>query len=59
MKEYLLALIPIFVAMDAIGILPIFLSLTEGMTPLNPLLAAIAVMMIRMGIQEMVRGWSP
>lgn len=31
MKEYFLALIPIFVAMDAIGILPIFLSLTGEM----------------------------
>lgn len=31
MKDFLLALIPIFVAMDAIGVLPIFLSLTEGM----------------------------
>jgi multiple antibiotic resistance protein len=30
-KAYLLAIIPIFVAMDAIGILPIFISLTEGM----------------------------
>jgi len=28
--NYLLALIPIFVAIDVIGILPIFLSLTEG-----------------------------
>ncbi|RLA77206.1 MAG: MarC family protein, partial [Deltaproteobacteria bacterium] len=33
MKNFLLALIPIFVAMDAIGVLPIFLSLTEGMDP--------------------------
>ncbi len=30
-KSYLLAIIPIFVAMDAIGVLPIFISLTEGM----------------------------
>jgi multiple antibiotic resistance protein len=30
-KAYLLAIIPIFVAMDAIGILPIYISLTEGM----------------------------
>jgi multiple antibiotic resistance protein len=30
-KAYLLAIIPIFVAMDAIGILPIFIALTEGM----------------------------
>ncbi|MBW2040158.1 MAG: MarC family protein [Deltaproteobacteria bacterium] len=30
-KVYLLAIIPIFVAMDAIGVLPIFISLTEGM----------------------------
>ena len=29
--NYLLALIPIFVAIDVIGILPIFMSLTEGM----------------------------
>lgn len=33
MRDYLLALIPVFVAMDAIGVLPIFLSLTEGMPP--------------------------
>ena len=30
-KAYLLAIIPIFVAMDAIGILPIFIALTDGM----------------------------
>jgi multiple antibiotic resistance protein len=30
-KAFLLAIIPIFVAMDAIGILPIFISFTEGM----------------------------
>jgi multiple antibiotic resistance protein len=30
-KTFLLAIIPIFVAMDAIGVLPIFISLTEGM----------------------------
>ena len=30
-KNFLLALIPIFVAMDAIGVLPFFLSFTEGM----------------------------
>ncbi|RLB05931.1 MAG: MarC family protein [Deltaproteobacteria bacterium] len=30
-KSCLLAIIPIFVAMDAIGVLPIFISLTEGM----------------------------
>jgi multiple antibiotic resistance protein len=30
MKQFLLAFIPIFVAVDAIGILPIFLSLTQG-----------------------------
>lgn len=32
LKGLLLAIIPIFVAMDAIGVLPIFISLTEGMT---------------------------
>lgn len=31
MKEVLLAFIPIFVAMDAVGVLPFFLSFTEGM----------------------------
>lgn len=31
MKEFLLAFIPIFVAVDAIGLLPIFASLTEGL----------------------------
>jgi multiple antibiotic resistance protein len=30
-KDFLLAIIPIFVAMDAIGVLPFFLSFTEGM----------------------------
>jgi multiple antibiotic resistance protein len=30
-KNFLLALIPIFVAMDAIGVLPFFLAFTEGM----------------------------
>lgn len=32
LKDILLALIPIFVAVDAIGIMPIFVSLTEGLT---------------------------
>ena len=31
--NFLLALIPIFVAIDAIAVLPIFLSMTEGMPP--------------------------
>jgi multiple antibiotic resistance protein len=31
MKTWLLAFIPIFVAVDAIGILPIFISLTSGL----------------------------
>ena len=31
LKNILLAFIPIFVAVDAIGVLPIFISLTEGM----------------------------
>jgi multiple antibiotic resistance protein len=31
LKNYLLALIPVFVAVDAIGVLPIFMSLTRGM----------------------------
>jgi multiple antibiotic resistance protein len=30
-KNFLLAIIPIFVAMDAIGVLPFFLAFTEGM----------------------------
>ncbi len=33
LKNILLALIPIFVAVDAIGVLPIFASLTEGIKP--------------------------
>ena len=33
MRDYLLAFVPIFVAMDAIGVLPIFLSLTESLSP--------------------------
>jgi len=31
-KDILLSFIPIFVAVDAVGVLPIFVSLTEGMT---------------------------
>lgn len=31
--NFLLALIPVFVAMDAIAVLPIFLSMIEGMSP--------------------------
>ncbi len=34
LKSLLLSFIPIFVAVDAFGVLPIFLSLTEGMKPL-------------------------
>jgi multiple antibiotic resistance protein len=32
-KDFLLAFVPIFVAVDAIGILPMFINLTEGMDP--------------------------
>jgi multiple antibiotic resistance protein len=32
LKDFLLAFIPIFVAVDAIGVLPIFISLTSGLT---------------------------
>jgi multiple antibiotic resistance protein len=32
LKDILLSLIPLFVAVDAIGVLPIFVSLTEGLT---------------------------
>ena len=31
LKSYLLALIPIFVALDALGLIPVFMSLTHGM----------------------------
>ncbi|MDD5006270.1 MAG: MarC family protein [Candidatus Omnitrophica bacterium] len=34
-NNYLLAFIPIFVAVDAIGVLPIFISLTEGIKKIN------------------------
>jgi len=34
-KNFLLAIIPIFVAMDAIGVLPFFLSFTDGMKKLE------------------------
>ena len=33
MLNYFLAFVPIFVAVDAIGMVPIFLSMTNGMTP--------------------------
>ncbi len=33
LKDFLLAIVPIFVAVDAFGVLPIFVSLTEGLTP--------------------------
>jgi len=32
MKNILLALIPLFVAVDAVGIMPVFVSLTDGLT---------------------------
>lgn len=32
LKNFLLALIPLFAAVDAVGVLPIFVSLTEGLT---------------------------
>ena len=35
MTDFLLAFIPIFVAVDAIGIVPIFISLTEGVSKRN------------------------
>ena len=31
MKDFLLAFIPVFVAVDAIGVLPIFITLTQGL----------------------------
>lgn len=33
MKDFWLCFVPIFVAVDAIGVLPIFLGLTNGLTP--------------------------
>lgn len=33
MKEFWLCFVPLFVAVDAIGVLPLFLSLTEGLRP--------------------------
>ncbi len=33
MKEFWLCFVPLFVAVDAIGVLPLFLSLTEGLDP--------------------------
>jgi multiple antibiotic resistance protein len=33
MNEFFLAFVPIFVAVDAIGLLPIYLNLTEGLAP--------------------------
>jgi multiple antibiotic resistance protein len=33
LRDILLSLIPLFVAVDAIGVLPIFVSLTEGLKP--------------------------
>ena len=33
MNEFFLAFVPIFVAVDAIGLLPIYLNLTEGLEP--------------------------
>src|SRR3990172_2795170 len=32
MKDFLLCFIPLFVAVDAVGVLPIFIALTEGLT---------------------------
>ena len=32
-QAYILALIPLFVALDAVGVLPVFISLTEGSAP--------------------------
>ena len=32
LKEYFLAFVPIFVAVDAIGMLPVFMALSQGMT---------------------------
>lgn len=33
MKEFWLCFVPLFVAVDAVGVLPLFLSLTEGLDP--------------------------
>ena len=33
MKEFWLCFVPLFVAVDAIGVLPVFLNLTQGMEP--------------------------
>ena len=35
MRDFLLAFVPIFVAVDAIGVVPVFLSLTEGLDKLQ------------------------
>ena len=57
MSKYFLAFVPIFVAVDALGMLPVFLSLTEGMdeakkiklirhSTLTALLVALAFLLI-------------
>lgn len=45
-----LAFIPIFIAVDAIGVLPIFVSLTQGIAEYKRSRLSIAVMMIRKGM---------
>jgi len=52
-RDILLSFIPIFVAVDAIGVLPIFVSLTEGMgvVPLGiPLIVGPAILTTSMVI---------
>jgi len=37
-NSFILSFIPVFVAVDAFGVLPIFISLTEGMKKICPFL---------------------
>jgi len=57
----ILTFIPLFVAIDALGVVPLFLSITGGMGEREKrtliseaTLAALAVMMIRVGLTRMV-----
>jgi len=57
MNIFLLCFVPLFVAVDALGVLPIFISLTEGLTPsqkrkvlIQSLLTASAVALVFLAI---------
>ena len=63
-NPYFLAFVPIFVAVDALGMIPIFLSMTHSLSPLerkrlviHSTFTALLVALAFLGVGQLVFGW--